>query len=321
MTEPERAQRKRLNLRLLEIFAAVVHENGMTGAAATLNLTQSAVSQAIANLETSVNARLIDRGTRPVQLTLIGDIIYRRTVEILDRVTDLDSAIELYLHNMLPMLRVGMINTIASTAGPHLVRKLDKLAAQWTIWSGNAEASVRSLVERKVDFIITSQEVSADGEFVSFPVFEEPFFLVMPTALKEKTSLENLAAAAPLIRYGTQTFMGPTIEAYFQRAGVVPPNHYHLDTTDAVLAMVEEGLGWTISTPLCILKARINSPRIHCAPLHQWGPTRRICVVTRASENTTIAKQITTSTKEALEEHCLPRLRAIAPEATFHIFP
>jgi DNA-binding transcriptional LysR family regulator len=289
----------------------------MTGAAAALNLTQSAVSQAVANLEASINARLIDRGTRPVKLTLLGDIVYKRTVEILDQVNDLDRAIEMHLHDALPMLRLGVVNTVASTVGPHLMRKLDKLAAQWIIWSGFAETTLRSLVERRVDFIITAEDGTASAEFLNIPVFEEPYILVLPKSLRGERSIETLSDAAPMIRFGSQSFIGPAVEAYLQRIGVVPPNHYHLDTSDAVLTMVEEGMGWTISTPLCILKARLNSPRFICALLPGPAPRRRISLVARASENDALADRIAASVREAIIDHCLPGLRAIAPDAIF----
>jgi DNA-binding transcriptional LysR family regulator len=51
----------RLNLRLLEVFRAVVEENGVTEAAARLNVTQPAVSKAIAQLERDVGLRLFGR--------------------------------------------------------------------------------------------------------------------------------------------------------------------------------------------------------------------------------------------------------------------
>ncbi len=318
MTEAERSPRRSLNFRLLEIFVAVVHANGMTGAAAALNLTQSAVSQAVGNLEASVNAKLIDRGTRPLKLTLLGDIIYKRTVEILDKVRDLDRAVDLQLNNSLPVLRLGIANSVASTVGPHLVRKLDTLAAQWIIWSGFAETSIRSLVERRVDFIITSEEPPAQTGFISIPIFEEPYLLVVPAALAEThRSIEALAAVAPFIRYGSQTFIGQAIDAYFQRSGLVPPNRYRLDTSDAVLAMVEEATGWTISSPLLVLKARITSPRFRCLPLPRTAPVRRVFLIALASEDNAIAHQIAEATRSALIENCLPKLQEISPGATF----
>lgn len=314
VTQEKQARSRGLNLRLLEIFAAVVHANGMTGAATSLNLTQSAVSQAIANLEASVNAKIIDRGTRPLKLTLLGDIIYKRTVEILAKVQDLDRAVKLQTNEAIPLLRLGIANTVASTVGPYLVRKLDALAAQWTIWSGFAETGVQSLVERRIDFVITADDSPIGPEFINVPILEEPYLLVVPEKIAEShRTLDTLVGAAPFIRYGSHTFIGQAIDAYFQRCGLVPPNRYRLDTSDAVLGMVDEALGWTISTPLSILKARFVSPRFRCLPLPRTAPVRRISLISLASENDAVAYQIAESTRQALSDHCLPELRKIAP--------
>lgn len=51
----------RLNLRLLEVFRAVMEENGVTEAAAKLNVTQPAVSKAIAQMERDMGLRLFGR--------------------------------------------------------------------------------------------------------------------------------------------------------------------------------------------------------------------------------------------------------------------
>lgn len=52
---------ERLNLRLLEVFRAVMDANGVTEAAAKLNISQPAVSKAVAQLERSLDLRLFGR--------------------------------------------------------------------------------------------------------------------------------------------------------------------------------------------------------------------------------------------------------------------
>ncbi len=64
-------------LRLLTTFEAVARHGSMRLAAARLNVTQPAISQALKSLETHVGARLIDRATRPAQLTEGGEMLAR----------------------------------------------------------------------------------------------------------------------------------------------------------------------------------------------------------------------------------------------------
>jgi len=66
-------------LRLLVIFEAVARSGSMRNAAARLNVTQPAVTQAIRELEDHVGAKLLDRSTRPARLTEAGEQLARAT--------------------------------------------------------------------------------------------------------------------------------------------------------------------------------------------------------------------------------------------------
>ncbi len=64
-------------LRLLTTFEAVARHGSMRLAAARLNVTQPAVSQALKALEEHVGTTLFDRTTRPAQLTEAGQLLSR----------------------------------------------------------------------------------------------------------------------------------------------------------------------------------------------------------------------------------------------------
>ena len=64
-------------LRPLTTFEAFARHGSMQQAAALLNVTQPAVSQALKALETHIGAPLIDRTRRPAGLTEAGEILAR----------------------------------------------------------------------------------------------------------------------------------------------------------------------------------------------------------------------------------------------------
>jgi len=70
-------------MRALEVFAAVVETRHVTRAAAMLGITQSAASQHLKNLEDALGATLIDRSSRPIELTKAGTVLHRRSVSVL----------------------------------------------------------------------------------------------------------------------------------------------------------------------------------------------------------------------------------------------
>ncbi len=65
----------------LFVFEAVARNRGFTRAAAELNVTQPAVSKAMAQLERHLGVRLVDRSGDGIALTEDGAILYRRVAE------------------------------------------------------------------------------------------------------------------------------------------------------------------------------------------------------------------------------------------------
>ncbi len=65
----------------LLVLAAVADTHSFRRAAERLGMTQSGVSKAIARLESRLNARLVDRTSRAVELTDEGRALYERVVQ------------------------------------------------------------------------------------------------------------------------------------------------------------------------------------------------------------------------------------------------
>ena len=69
---------RRLRLRDLHVFFAVVQSGSMAQAAADFRVSQPAVSKVIAGLEHTVGVRLLDRSPRGVEPTLYGRALLTR---------------------------------------------------------------------------------------------------------------------------------------------------------------------------------------------------------------------------------------------------
>lgn len=82
-----------MNLHDLEAFVAVV-EQGSVGAAATrLHVTQPAVTRRLQSLESALGTRLLDRETRPPQLTVDGRAVLEQARRLLRGVAELKSSV------------------------------------------------------------------------------------------------------------------------------------------------------------------------------------------------------------------------------------
>ena len=80
-------------LRLLTAFAAVVRTGSVQAAAAELNVTQPAISQAVRQLEEHVGVPLLDRGSRPARPTEAGQALAATVAEGLGRIGDMIDAL------------------------------------------------------------------------------------------------------------------------------------------------------------------------------------------------------------------------------------
>ena len=80
----------RITLKQLDVFAAIAREGSVTRAAQWLNLTQSATSMALADLETQLGDKLFDRLGRRLQLNPLGARLLPLAQETVARVREIE---------------------------------------------------------------------------------------------------------------------------------------------------------------------------------------------------------------------------------------
>lgn len=82
-----------MQLESLKIFCDVVRHRSFSHAAELHDVTQSAVSQIVSQLEKRVNVQLIDRSTRPLQLTPLGLTYYEGCKVLLEKYDELEARV------------------------------------------------------------------------------------------------------------------------------------------------------------------------------------------------------------------------------------
>lgn len=82
-----------MHLGSLKVFCDVVRRRSFSQAAQANDVTQSAVSQIVSQLEKRMDAQLIDRSTRPLQLTALGQAFYEGCKTLLAQYDELESSI------------------------------------------------------------------------------------------------------------------------------------------------------------------------------------------------------------------------------------
>ena len=141
----------------MQLFVRVVERGSFLAAAADLGLARSTATQAIKALEADVGARLLERTTRHVAVTLDGSAFYQRCLSIL---ADVDEA-EAIFRDAKPqgILRVDAHPVLTQTfLLPHLRSFLDRYPLL-EIQFGQGDRFV-DLVREGVDCVIRAGEVT-----------------------------------------------------------------------------------------------------------------------------------------------------------------
>jgi DNA-binding transcriptional LysR family regulator len=156
---------RRLRLRDLHVFFAVVHSGSMAKAAAQLRVKQPSVSKAIGDLEGALGVRLFDRCPHGVRTTIYGDALIECGVAVFDQLKQGIGKIEFLSDPTTGEVRIACVPSIAAALLPSVIRRFSRQYPRAIVHVDEAglPAQVAGLRERRFDFTITrSHELDVD---------------------------------------------------------------------------------------------------------------------------------------------------------------
>lgn len=291
----------------------------MSAAGARLGMTQSAVSQAVKRAEIQVGVSLAYRDRRPLMPTEAGRVLVAHMNEISLRVERAVEEIRAAAARPARQdLRLGMVDTFASTVGPLLVRNLmeSSITVRLTAFSGLVKSHSEALMRHAIDAAVTIDFFEDPDDLNRFPLFREPFVLVSPVAWAgtlRGRSLSDILRENRLIRYSARSHTGAQIERHLRRLKIVYPEVLSFDTSDSLLAMVAGGMGVAITTPLCLLQGANHRAALAVMPLPGPGLSRELILVTRRGESDTLGPRIAEVARALLRKWTVPQIKAQIP--------
>ncbi|HEX2985830.1 MAG TPA: LysR family transcriptional regulator [Caproiciproducens sp.] len=158
-----------MTLRHFKIFIAVCDAMNMTAAAESLFMSQSAVSQAISELERYYEVRLFERLSRKLYLTQAGEklLSYARHMNRMN--ADIEKDMKA-LHET-SLIRLGASVTVGSTVLPQLVSAFKQATPSTAVevFEDNTEQIEKRLLTDKTDIGLV------EGEIISPDILSKPF--------------------------------------------------------------------------------------------------------------------------------------------------
>jgi DNA-binding transcriptional LysR family regulator len=150
---------RRLRLRDLHAFCAVVEQGSMAKAAVELGISQPAVSDVVANLEHGLGVRLFDRGPQGVEPTIFGQALVKCSLAAFDELKQGVRDIEFLSDPTTGELRLGCVETISTTLLPQIILRFSKQYPRVVVhvddWTAPAvELPQLGLRDRKYDLVM-----------------------------------------------------------------------------------------------------------------------------------------------------------------------
>jgi DNA-binding transcriptional LysR family regulator len=282
-------------------------------------MSQSAVSQAIKALESDLDMQLLDRDVRPAVPTSAGRALRTGATELLAQANAMVDQVRASARHEHAQIHLGCVDSFASTVGPRLIRAMAGTAKQILMWSGLTPTLTDQLQGRELDFVICTDPGLMDARVKQQLLFSEAWVAVFPRAhavhsLNAPAELSSLAGELSLIRYSQRSVIGQQIERYLRHIGVQALHQYAFDATDPLLSLVASGLGWALTTPLCLWQSRPYLGAVTVVPLPPTGLGQRdFFLLSRENEWAGLDADIARITREVIRQDTAPAIRQAIP--------
>ncbi|GAA5163968.1 LysR family transcriptional regulator [Pseudonocardia eucalypti] len=225
----------------------------MTGAAAELGITQSAVSHALRALERELGVALLVRHSAGVELTDAGRVAVRRAIVIIDQLDGLTGDLDAARADRLGgELRLGVVPSVNARVVPAVLREFttEQPQARLAVLEGSDGEVLEWLRTGAVDVATVAGDAP---DLVGTPLTSDRVVAVVSSAHRvagrESVALAELAADPFIMSTGG---CEPLVAGVARRAGVALRCHYRVRDMNSILAMVAAGLGATIVPELAV---------------------------------------------------------------------
>lgn len=248
--------RRRLNLRQIEAFKAVIEHGTVSRAASILNISQPAMSKLIAHLEADADLRLFDRIKGRLAATDRGMRFYHEIDRIFSGVQQIENAADAIRREQQGRLAVGVLPALAgrfvqeATAGflkrhQNVFCSIESRSSQWLS---------ERLVTRKLDVALVSSRVE-NPYVISESLLRHPLMCILPP--NHRLAARSVIGAAdlndePFVSFDPESFTGQRVGAMFASCGVRSKTVLVVTIAPTLCEFVASGLGVSLVHPLMI---------------------------------------------------------------------
>lgn len=239
-----------LDSRHLRLVAEIARTQSVTRAADRLNVTQSAVSHQLRDVEERLGTSLFLRSGRRMLLTAAGRHLVETADRVLEQIARAESAVTRLARNEAGEFRVC---TQCHTGYHWLPPLLEVVRRKYPqvevrIAAEHTMQAVNALLDGRLDLAIINSRPN-DRRIRVRPLFEDEHAAIVadahPWANRAFVSAQQLAAER-LFLYSRSLEDSYIVQRIMRPAGVVPANVTFLQLTEAIVEMVKAGMGVSV---------------------------------------------------------------------------
>ncbi len=274
-----------ITLRQLRYLIALGEERQFGRAAASVNISQPALSVQIRDLETALGTQLIERGSREVVVTPAGREALWHARRIMEELRELREAAR-WRRGLGGRLRLGMIPTVAPYLLPGAlpILRSRNLTLDLGLREGQTQALLEELRHGTLDAIVVALP-SGIPDLIEVPLFEDRFLLAGSTA--QIASLKTRQPRPDDMRADRLLLLedGHCLTDQAMAACSLDRDHTRLDLRASSLStlcrLVGEGFGLTFLPELAVASEMASAPRMALMRFRTPEPMRLIGLARR----------------------------------------
>ena len=246
----------KINLHHLRLFRAVATVGTLTGAARSLNLSQSALSTQLRALEASLGHDLFERRGRGLILTEAGRIALDHAESIFRTADDLTATLrDTGLARR--ALRVGGLATLSRNFQMQFLRPLiGRSDVEVVLRSGSQEELLRGLEALSLDVVLTNLAPPRDAvsPWLIHRIDEQAVSLIgTPSRVgMSPRSLKELLSSEPLILPAPETVIRAAFDTLAMRLNVNPIIAAEVDDMAMIRLLARANAGLAIIPPIVV---------------------------------------------------------------------
>ncbi|KPP89598.1 MAG: LysR family transcriptional regulator, transcriptional activator of nhaA [Rhodobacteraceae bacterium HLUCCA08] len=253
-----------LNYHHLRYFWAVAHDGNLTRTADRLNLSQSALSVQIKQLEQRLGHALFERRGRQLHLTEAGRIALDHADAIFATGQELVATLQ-ETGRSRQALRVGAQATLSRNFQIGFLRPiLARPDVEVILRSGSPTELLEGLATLNLDLVLMTREPPGDSltPYEVHPVADQAIGIVgTPDRLDPDTPLAELLRRQPFILPTTDNTVRTAFDALASRMGLRPQIAAEVDDMAMMRLLAREGIGLALVAPV-VVQDELRSGRL-----------------------------------------------------------